>query len=86
MERTVTLVHRKARREFILSTRSKSAALRSPVRRAFNLQSEIRWLRGISGSEQVTLQLLMGQGREGELELVLEEDSSEGNPMQNVKK
>lgn len=55
MERAVTLVHRKARREFILSTRSKPAALRSLVRRAFNLQSEIRWLRSVNGGERVTL-------------------------------
>ena len=55
MERAVTLVHRKARREFILSTRSKPAALRSLVRRAFNLQSEIRWLRSANGSERVSV-------------------------------
>jgi hypothetical protein len=49
MERAVTLVHRKARREFILSARSKPAALRTLVRRAFNLQSEIRCLRAVGG-------------------------------------
>lgn len=82
MERSVTLTHRKARREFILSARSKPAALRTLVRRAFNLQSEVRWLRG-PGGERVGVEEVARAGV-GEYELVLEEESSEDRSRSEV--
>jgi hypothetical protein len=83
MERSITLLHRKARREFILSNRSKPNILHNLFRRAFNLQSEIRWLRGGSG-EKVSVEELVAQGRQGEFELVLEEGSSEDRSRSEV--
>ena len=83
MERSVTLAHRGSRREFVLSSRTKPNAFRNLVRKAFNLQPEVRWLRGAEGG-RTSFEELVGLARGGEYEIVMEEESSEDRSRSEV--
>jgi ribosomal protein L11 len=76
MERPVTLTYRNSKREFVLSARTKSPAFKNLVRKAFNLQSEVRYLRTAEGG-RLSLEEVVAQLRGGEYEIAVEEDSSE---------
>lgn len=65
MERSVTLAYRSSRREFVLSNKTKPNTFRNLVRKAFNLQPEIRWLRSAEGV-RTSFEELVAHARGGE--------------------
>jgi hypothetical protein len=45
MEKAVTITHKKIRREFIISTKTKPQSFRTLIKKALALQSEIKYLK-----------------------------------------
>lgn len=82
MERAVILTHKKLRREFIISNRTKPQGLRGLARRALNLTSEIRWLK--HGDTRYSIEELIARPGPGEFEVVVEEESEEERPLSEV--
>lgn len=71
------------KREFVISNKSKPAAFKNLVRKAFHLQSEIKYLKNFEG-QKIGLEDLIAQSRGGEYEIVLDFDSSEDKSKSEV--
>lgn len=76
MERSVVLTYKNTKREFVISSKSKPAAFKNLVRKAFHLQSEIKYLKNFE-AQKIGIDDLVSQSRGGEYEILLDDDSSE---------
>lgn len=83
MERSVTLAYRNHKREFVLSAKTKPNTFRNLVRKAFNLQAEVRWLRNAEGGRN-SFEEVVAHARGGEYEIVVEEESSDDRSRSEV--
>lgn len=64
MERSVLLTYKNIKREFVISTKSKPPAFKNLVRKAFHLQSEIKYLKNFE-AQRIGVEDLISQSRGG---------------------
>jgi hypothetical protein len=71
MERAITLTHKKLKRDFIISSKTKPQTLKNLIKKALRLQTEIRHFK--ADGNKLSLEELITQSKGNQFEIVLDD-------------